>query len=72
MIRLQIIRNQDTYGAIFDTIGLAAVTNILGQNLSSVSGSSYNGLIPPVRDKNPIPAIVEHKFTPYNWASDKE
>lgn len=65
------IRAQGPYAAIFDTIGLPPVTDIIVDYLSSVGGGAYNSLIPPSGPEKPIPDNVERKFAPYSWAFDE-
>lgn len=65
------IKSHGPYDAIFDTIGLAPVTDLMSEYLSSLGGGAYNTLIPPMGNK-PIPANVERKFAAYNWAFEVE
>ena len=65
------LQAQGPYNAIFDTIGVATVTDIMSEYLSSIGGGEYNTLIPPMGNK-PLPANVERKFAPYNWAFAEE
>ena len=66
------IRQHGPYEAIFDSIGLPPVTDILVEYIASTGGGSYNTLIPPIGGEKPIPSNVERKFAPYNWAFDEE
>lgn len=65
------LKSQGPFSAIFDTIGIAPVTDILSAYLSSVGGGAYNTLIPPMGNK-PIPANVERKFAAYSSAFEEE
>jgi hypothetical protein len=65
------IKEQGPYDAIFDTIGIPPVTNLLFDYLESVGGGSYNTIIPPLGGERPTPANVERKFAPYNWAFEE-
>ncbi|PYH91811.1 putative alcohol dehydrogenase [Aspergillus ellipticus CBS 707.79] len=62
---------QGPYDHIFDTIGLAPVTNLLVQYLSSLGGGAYNTLI-PLMGANPVPDNVQPKFGPYSWSFEEE
>jgi NADPH:quinone reductase-like Zn-dependent oxidoreductase len=62
------VTRQGPYDAIFDTIGIPPVTNLLFDYLSSVGGGFYNTIIPPVGGEKPMPANVERKFAPYSFA----
>ena len=59
------------YDAVFDSIGLPPVTDIVSTYLDSVGGGSYNTLIPHMGEK-PVPESVERKFAAYSWAFDEE
>lgn len=65
------LESHGPFSAIFDTIGLAPVTDIMSAYLSSLGGGTYNTLIPPMGNK-PIPTNVERKFAPYSWAFEEE
>lgn len=65
------LREHEPYDAIFDSIGLTPVTNILGELLTP-KGGAYNTLIPLNGDEKPLPANVERKFAPYSWALEEE
>ncbi|MCJ1277464.1 hypothetical protein MMC21_005277 [Puttea exsequens] len=66
------LKAQGPFAAIFDTIGLAPVTDILCSYLATLpDGGAYNTLIPPMGNA-PIPANVERKFAPYNFAFQEE
>jgi NADPH:quinone reductase-like Zn-dependent oxidoreductase len=62
------VKKQGPYDAIFDTIGIPPVTNLLFDYLSSMGGGAYNTIIPPVGGEMPTPANVERNFAPYSFA----
>lgn len=64
----QEIASHGPYTAIFDTIGLAPVTDILVSYLESIGGGVYYSVGAP--DK-PLPAGVEKRFAPYSLSMDK-
>lgn len=65
------LREHEPYDAIFDSIGLTPVTDILGEFLTP-KGGAYNTLIPTNGDEKPLPDNVERKFAPYSWALEEE
>jgi threonine dehydrogenase-like Zn-dependent dehydrogenase len=65
------IKKQGPYDAIFDTIGIPSVTNLLFDYLGSLGGGSYNTTIPPLGGEKPTPPKVERKFAPYNRAFEE-
>lgn len=68
---LQQLKEHGPYDAIFDTIGIPPVTNLVYDYLASVGGGSYNTIIPPIGGEKPVPANVERKFAPYSWAFEE-
>lgn len=58
------IRAESAHAAIFDTIGLPPVTDLLVKYLTSIGGGSYNTLIPLLGPEKPIPANVERESVP--------
>ena len=68
---IEALRKNGPYDAVFDSIGLAPVTDIVSTYLDSVGGGSYNALIPHMGEK-PVPESVERKFAAYSWAFDEE
>ncbi|KAI1628129.1 chaperonin 10-like protein [Exophiala viscosa] len=62
------IKSNGPYEAIFDTIGLPDVTEVLAEYLTSIGGGSYNSLLAP---DGPMPANVQRKFAPYSLSMDK-
>lgn len=58
------------YTAVFDAIGLPAVTEILSSYFTSIGGGTYYSLLGPDPDK-PLPEGVVRKFAPYSLAMDQ-
>ena len=61
---LEALQFHGPYDAIFDTIGLAPVTNIFRQLLID-TGGEYNTLIPMAGDEEPLPSNIARKFAAY-------
>ncbi|PLB44954.1 GroES-like protein [Aspergillus steynii IBT 23096] len=69
---LEELRSQGPFDAVFDTIGVPPVTNILVKYLSSIGGGKYNTLIPLLGGEDPVPDTVQRLFAPYTWALEDE
>lgn len=67
---VQELKSHGPYDAIFDGIGILAVTNILYEYLGSIGGGKYNTTLPPMGGENPQPDNVERLFAPYGFALD--
>lgn len=65
---LKSIRSHGPYDAIFDTIGLPHVADLLAEYLESTGGGTYYSLLAP---EKPLPDNVQCKFAPYSLALDK-
>lgn len=65
---LNAIRSHGPYDAIFDTIGLPSVADLLAEYLNSIGGGTYYSLLAP---EKPLPDNVQCKFAPYSLALDK-
>lgn len=55
------------YYAVFDTIGVPSVTEILVDYLSSIGGGKYNTVFPLMGGEKPIPENVERNFESYGF-----
>jgi NADPH:quinone reductase-like Zn-dependent oxidoreductase len=62
------IESHGPYDAVFDTIGLAPVPELLGEYLQSIGGGTYYSLVYP---EKPLPENVQCIFAPYSLALDK-
>jgi NADPH:quinone reductase-like Zn-dependent oxidoreductase len=65
---VQELKAHGPYDAIFDGIGLPAVTDIFYDYLGSIGGGKYYTTLPPVGTERPKPENVERTFAPYSFA----